>query len=177
MPMVSFSSEFPDVALHETRCIIAKDKSGIPDDEYLFLESYCNEPGCDCRRVMINVVSSDTPGNILATINYGWENIRFYKIFMYGDEEDAASATGAALDSLNLQSDLAPAFLKIFKEILTQSYIERLKEHYKMFKQAIKTKQTIRNETKNKYGRKIGRNDPCPCGSNKKYKKCCGKNT
>ena len=22
---------------------------------------------------------------------------------------------------------------------------------------------------------KIGRNDPCPCGSKKKYKKCCGK--
>ena len=22
----------------------------------------------------------------------------------------------------------------------------------------------------------IGRNDPCPCGSGKKYKKCCGKN-
>jgi len=21
---------------------------------------------------------------------------------------------------------------------------------------------------------KIGRNDPCPCGSTKKYKKCCG---
>jgi uncharacterized protein YecA (UPF0149 family) len=26
----------------------------------------------------------------------------------------------------------------------------------------------IRNETK-----KIGRNEPCPCGSRKKYKKCC----
>ncbi|WP_246804675.1 YchJ family protein [Desulfosarcina cetonica] len=23
-------------------------------------------------------------------------------------------------------------------------------------------------------GAKIGRNDPCPCGSGKKYKKCCG---
>jgi len=23
-------------------------------------------------------------------------------------------------------------------------------------------------------GRKVGRNDPCPCGSGKKYKKCCG---
>jgi len=23
---------------------------------------------------------------------------------------------------------------------------------------------------------KIGRNDPCPCGSGKKYKKCCGAN-
>ncbi len=26
-------------------------------------------------------------------------------------------------------------------------------------------------------GAKIGRNDACPCGSGKKYKKCCGKNT
>ena len=25
-------------------------------------------------------------------------------------------------------------------------------------------------------GRKIGRNEPCPCGSKKKYKHCCGKN-
>ncbi|MCK5517119.1 MAG: SEC-C domain-containing protein, partial [Desulfobulbaceae bacterium] len=24
-------------------------------------------------------------------------------------------------------------------------------------------------------GEKIGRNAPCPCGSGKKYKKCCGK--
>ena len=26
-----------------------------------------------------------------------------------------------------------------------------------------------------KKGNKIGRNDPCPCGSGKKYKQCCGK--
>ena len=26
-----------------------------------------------------------------------------------------------------------------------------------------------------KVGKKIGRNDPCPCGSGKKYKQCCGK--
>jgi len=24
-------------------------------------------------------------------------------------------------------------------------------------------------------GRKVGRNEPCPCGSGKKYKQCCGK--
>ena len=29
--------------------------------------------------------------------------------------------------------------------------------------------QTVRRETP-----KVGRNDPCPCGSGKKYKKCCG---
>ena len=27
-----------------------------------------------------------------------------------------------------------------------------------------------------KKGKKVGRNDPCPCGSGKKYKKCCGAN-
>jgi len=27
-----------------------------------------------------------------------------------------------------------------------------------------------------KKGKKVGRNDPCPCGSGKKYKKCCGLN-
>jgi preprotein translocase subunit SecA len=26
-----------------------------------------------------------------------------------------------------------------------------------------------------KSGKKVGRNDPCPCGSGKKYKNCCGK--
>ena len=34
---------------------------------------------------------------------------------------------------------------------------------------AVKVK-TIVNEAP-----KVGRNDPCPCGSGKKYKKCCGK--
>ncbi|WP_233275148.1 SEC-C metal-binding domain-containing protein, partial [Neisseria meningitidis] len=31
--------------------------------------------------------------------------------------------------------------------------------------------QTVRRE-----GEKTGRNDPCPCGSGRKYKACCGKN-
>ncbi len=31
-----------------------------------------------------------------------------------------------------------------------------------------------RPETVKREGKKVGRNDPCPCGSGKKYKKCCG---
>ena len=31
------------------------------------------------------------------------------------------------------------------------------------------------DEAPSRAGQKIGRNDPCPCGSGKKYKKCCGK--
>ena len=34
----------------------------------------------------------------------------------------------------------------------------------------IKKQTTVKNTEK-----KIGRNDPCPCGSGKKYKNCCGK--
>jgi len=50
-----------------------------------------------------------------------------------------------------------------WKEIYSE---EELKKLYKEQKEST----TIRKE------KKIGRNDPCPCGSGKKYKKSCGKN-
>ena len=43
---------------------------------------------------------------------------------------------------------------------------EELKKFYKEQKEST----TIRKP------KKIGRNDLCPCGSGKKYKKCCGRN-
>ena len=49
-----------------------------------------------------------------------------------------------------------------WKEIFSGSELKKL---YKEQKEST----TIRK------GKKIGRNDPCPCGSGKKYKKCCGK--
>ena len=33
--------------------------------------------------------------------------------------------------------------------------------------------QTVKKQPVKK-AQKVGRNDPCPCGSGKKYKKCCG---
>jgi preprotein translocase subunit SecA len=35
---------------------------------------------------------------------------------------------------------------------------------------------TVKPKVKDAEGNKVGRNDPCPCGSGKKYKKCCGAN-
>ena len=35
---------------------------------------------------------------------------------------------------------------------------------------------TVTPATIKRQGKKVGRNDPCPCGSGKKYKNCCGKN-
>ncbi len=34
--------------------------------------------------------------------------------------------------------------------------------------------ETVKVETVRREDPKVGRNDPCPCGSGKKYKKCCG---
>lgn len=42
-------------------------------------------------------------------------------------------------------------------------------EKRKQIEKELKQSRIVRNEDK------IGRNDPCPCGSGKKYKKCCGK--
>ncbi len=41
--------------------------------------------------------------------------------------------------------------------------------------QTSKKQNFIKTKAKNADGTKVGRNDPCPCGSGKKYKKCCGK--
>ena len=37
------------------------------------------------------------------------------------------------------------------------------------------TDKTARREPVRRSGKKTGRNDPCPCGSGKKYKQCCGR--
>ncbi|MEM7314594.1 MAG: SEC-C metal-binding domain-containing protein, partial [Planctomycetota bacterium] len=39
--------------------------------------------------------------------------------------------------------------------------------------EAIRNSQDQKAETIRNVGSKVGRNDPCPCGSGKKYKKCC----
>lgn len=48
-----------------------------------------------------------------------------------------------------------------WQSILSPEKIEEITKAYKKSKTVIK-------------GEQIGRNDPCPCGSGKKYKKCCG---
>ena len=46
-------------------------------------------------------------------------------------------------------------------DILTKERRKEITKEYRSSKTVVKEK-------------KVGRNDPCPCGSGKKYKKCCG---
>lgn len=53
---------------------------------------------------------------------------------------------------------------------LTAQFVARRKAAEKRLESGETQSMTIRE------ARRIGRNDPCPCGSNRKFKKCCGIN-
>ena len=80
----------------------------------------------------------------------------------------------------NSQIDLDIDFEKLYKKMVEYKaeHLYNLpqwdnvftkEERDKFFKQQRMSRTIVK-------GAKIGRNDPCPCGSGKKYKKCCGAN-
>jgi hypothetical protein len=182
MPMAPFYTQFRDLAFNEMRSItLLEDQDGLPAGTYGFLESYCDEPGCDCRTVFINVVTPDMKpeADFLATINYGWEDLAYYTKWLHGDKQSAREMKGPALSSAMVrQSKHAPVLLDLFKEVLRdEAYVERLKRHYRMFREAIDKGPTSGSRPAAASPREPSRNAPCPCGSGRKYKGCCGKNS
>jgi hypothetical protein len=78
MPMTLFIKKFPQLGMREVRSVIIPDGEVLPAGEYGFFEFYCDEPGCDCRRVTIKVLRPETGWNKAgATISYGWESSGF----------------------------------------------------------------------------------------------------
>ncbi|OGQ90065.1 MAG: preprotein translocase subunit SecA [Deltaproteobacteria bacterium RIFOXYA12_FULL_58_15] len=73
---------------------------------------------------------------------------------------------------------------KIFRVVITSQteddYEQRLQQQREKQKQLMRMgpamkggKGAAKQETVRREGRKVGPNEPCPCGSGKKYKKCC----
>ena len=180
MPYAPFYEKFPKLAEEETRSLIFFDDPELPDDEYAFIESYCNEPGCDCRRVFFNVFAA-RQNKIIAVIAYGWESTRFYaRWFGANDPKLIKEMQGPILNLASPQSRLAPVLLQKEKDILLKdkNYVNRLKRHYAMFRKAIDDEEAKQSQPRKPAStKKISRNAPCSCGSGKKYKKCCGRNT
>jgi hypothetical protein len=144
--------------------------------EYGFLESFCNEEACDCRRAFVNVMH--TRGKKLshvATISYGWEDESFYKKWAGFplSKEELHDLKGPALAMLQPQSEYAAVLLDHFEMLLRdEAYAKRIERHYEMYRRAIdenagSAPKVVRSAPK------VGRNEPCPCGSGKKLKKCC----
>ncbi|MCI5122935.1 MAG: hypothetical protein D3925_00275 [Candidatus Electrothrix sp. AR5] len=156
MPYSFFHSRLPKVAERETRSVTLFDHSefNLPPADYAFLEMFCDEPDCDCRRVFFSVISSRDE-EIKAVIAWGWEDQVFYTTWLRDSDPNVIKELmGPALNSASPQSDLAPALLKVFQEVLLPdtAYVERVKRHYAMFRATVdkKRKKKVRRKIKRK---------------------------
>jgi len=135
--MIPFMEQFPELGQQETRTMRFLKGDVVPRGEYAFLELYCDEKGCDCRRVMLMVIEESTPGKIWASISFGWDPPEWL-----AEETDlealGATPSGAFLDPFNPQSEHADEFLNLFEVMIARdpAYVERLKRHYAMIKGA-----------------------------------------
>ena len=141
MPYIPFHEYFPEIAERETRSITVPPGAdlGLPAGEYGFLEMYCDEPGCDCRRVFFCVVRPDHQGPE-AVVAWGWEDVDFYANWLkYGDAADAAELKGPVLNLASPATQLAPALLELVRNVLLTDpeYVERIKRHYRMFRDRV----------------------------------------
>jgi len=180
MHLIPFYIVEPELAPDETRGMhLFRPQDEIPPGHYGMIEFYCPDPACECRRVMLNVVEEAHPTRFLASISYGFDR----------DDEDA----GPFLDPFNSQCSYAEQLLQLAEEVILSDsrYVARLERHYTLVKQAAsdpshpayhELQEVVRGDAEmfplpqpRKSTPRIGRNDPCPCGSGKKYKQCCGK--
>ena len=136
--MIPFLAKFPDLGAAETRTLTLPDEdSDFPAGSYAFLEWYCDEADCDCRRVQLTVVEKSSPKKILATISFGWDLPESFAIWAKASELET-TPSGAFLDPIGTQSEWADEILDLFEWMITKdpSYVKRLKTHYAMFKAA-----------------------------------------
>lgn len=112
---------------------------GLPVGNYALLEMFCDEAGCDCRRVFFYVVSSFR-NELEAAVAWGWESRDFYRRWMkHGNKNDVDDLIGPVLNLFSPQTELAPAILDLVRDIVLQdaAYVERIKRHYTMFRKKI----------------------------------------
>jgi hypothetical protein len=134
--MIPFIERFPALGARETRSVTVTNRDDLPDGDYGFIELYCDEPHCDCRRVIVVVLRPETGANKpWATISYGWESEEFYEKRAGEPAGDQTSWQGPYLETMGTQSRYAPALMDLFKFLLqSPDYLQRLKRHYQLFR-------------------------------------------
>ena len=138
--MIPFHSVLPEIARREVRCIHLGDApgvaptSGLSAGEYAYVEFYCEDLECDCRRVYLQVMARHRKDLILASINYGWEKEVFYRKRFPWDPDAPRLITRGSLDPINKQSKFSKDLLELFhKHVLDEPYRLRLRRHYRLF--------------------------------------------
>jgi hypothetical protein len=130
----------------------------IHEEKYLVLDQYCLLPKCSCSEPVLVLIPMDNLGKnedefCAITVNY---RKRQWKRF---------DAMSSGLTRQSLRSEIEGQ-IQNFQGRLAKRHA-KLKAIYKNCrKEFMEPRQLVSRE-------KVGRNAPCPCGSGKKYKKCC----
>lgn len=69
--MQPFQQIFPDTTAQMLTLSLDRKVGRIPKGDYIFLEAYCTDKGCDCRRVTLIVLNKK--GQDVATIDFGFD--------------------------------------------------------------------------------------------------------
>ena len=150
---------------HQIRTVTISDDPRLPDGEYKFVDYYCTDKACDCRKTIIQVFHENRH---VSTVDYGWETPKFYLKWQKStkDKKMAQDMSGLSIDFMSPDLVSAEGILALVKHLMDEKWRATIKENYRLVRQA-QIDKVIRIEPK------ISRNAPCPCGSGKKYKQCC----
>ena len=101
----------------------------------------------------MKVVENDVFGNSEGSDIQRWQGVRIQELISrYMNELGIVGNYVAFFDRLESKQALKARFIKDLLETVHVDYQQSKKK-----------------------ANKIGRNEPCPCGSGKKFKKCCGR--
>jgi len=131
-----FDVRCPDIADRETRSILVPKGAPVPEGEYCLQEYYCQEPHCDCRRVILQVRERSRPADLLASISFAWGSPEFYARKFGADLDIGEMMSGAFLDPFLPQSRHAKALFDLLETVSfkDEDYVRRLMRHYKIFR-------------------------------------------
>ncbi len=121
---------------HQVRTVSLADSRQLPDGDYRFVDMYCTDPSCDCRKTMILVYRNDV---LVSTINFGWESRDFYQQWMGCTKEDEIipEMAGATID-INSPDGVSPrGMLAFFNALLDDKWIGKFKTHYAAVKKKL----------------------------------------
>ena len=124
---------------HQVRTVEIARSPQLPDGEYSFIDSYCTDPACDCRKTMIQVMHE---GRLVSIINYGWENRTFYEKWMGSSAEDDSMPEmhGASIDITSPDLVNPDGVLGLFNALLDEAWIAKFRRHYADIKAALADK-------------------------------------
>ena len=171
--VLPFHAVEPEIARREIQTLVVIDgRRRLPPDTYVFVEHYCAVQRCDCRRTVLKVHAATTRKH-LATLHH------------FFDPPASAGRPQTTLAQGQLQTEhVADERVEDGGGVLDARYKSVLEQHYKAFKSALndpahpiqralpREERVVRAPLQT--APRVNRNDPCPCGSGKKFKKCHG---